>query len=227
MKTTMKGAALFLALSAIPFAASAQDWQNHGRDRGQQQQPGNGNNGGQQHGRVDRSNGNSASNGNPGWGNRAHGNPGNGNPGWTNRDNGNNDRRWGDRGGWQRGGYGSRPQMPPPQQVNNYYGRGGNYGYRDHDRDRDYRYAPPPRTYSPSRGRGYYSIGYGYRPQPVWTVGNVYYGDDYAPTYSVDDYGDYGLYDPPRGYGWRRDDFGHYLLVAITSGIIADLLFGH
>ncbi len=227
MKTTMKGAALFLALSAVPFAASAQDWRDHGRDRGQQQQPSDGNsgnNGGQQHDRG---------NNGRGWGGRDSGNNGNGNRdnsrGWTNRDNGNNNgnnsRGWGDRGGWQqRNGYASRPQMPPPQQVNNYYGRGGYGGY---DRGRDYRYAPPPRAYYPSRGRGYYSVGYGYRPEPVWTVGSVYYGDDYAPTYSVDDYGDYGLYDPPRGYGWRRDDFGHYLLVAITSGIIADLLFGH
>lgn len=209
MKATMKGAVLFLALSAIPFAASAQDWRDHGHDRGQQQQqPANSNNGGQQQ-------------------RDGRGNRDNNSRGWVNRDNGNNNGRgWGDRGNWQRNGngYAQRPQMPPPQQVNNYYGRGGYGGY---DRGRDYRYAPPPRAYYPNRGRGYYSVGYGYRPEPVWTVGNVYYGDDYAPTYSVDDYGDYGLYDPPRGYGWRRDDFGHFLLVAITSGIIADLLFGH
>ncbi len=229
---TMKGAALFLALSAIPFAASAQDWRgdHHGRDRGgqqQQQQPSDGNtgnNGGQQHDRGGNGRG---------WGGRDNGSNDNGNRdgnrGWANRDNGNNNGRgWGDRGGWQRNGgngYAPRPQMPPPQ-ANNYYGR-GNYSYRGYDRDRDYRYAPPPRVYYPNRGRGYYSVGYGYRPEPVWTVGNVYYVDDYAPTYAVDDYGDYGLYAPPRGYGWRRDDFGHYLLVAITSGIIADLLFGH
>lgn len=178
---TMKGAALFLALSAIPLAASAQDWRgDHGRDHGQWQQQ---------------------SNDGRGWGDRDRG------------DHHRDGRGWRDRGNWQRNGnaYG--------------YGRGGYYG--GYDRDRDYRYAPPPRAYYPNRGRGYYSVGYGYRPEPVWTVGNVYYGDDYAPTYNVDDYGDYGLYAPPRGYGWRRDDFGHYLLVAITTGIIADLLFGH
>ncbi|MBS0199098.1 MAG: RcnB family protein [Proteobacteria bacterium] len=213
MKATMKGAVLFLALSAIPFAVSAQDWGDHGRDRGQQQQqqPANGNNGGQQQ-------------------RDGRGNRDNNGRGWANRDNNNgnnnNGRGWGDRGNWQRNGngYAQRPQMPPPPQANNYYGRGGYGGY---DRGRDYRYAPPPRAYYPNRGRGYYSVGYGYRPEPVWTVGNVYYGDDYAPTYSVDDYGDYGLYAPPRGYGWRRDDFGHFILVAITTGIIADLLFGH
>ncbi|MBS0226329.1 MAG: RcnB family protein [Proteobacteria bacterium] len=179
MKATMKGAALFLALSAVSFAASAQDWRDHGHDRGQQQQQRD----------------------------------------W---------RGWGDRGNWMRNGngYAQRPQMPPPQ-VNNYYGRGG-YGDRGYDRGRDYRYAPPPRVYYPQYyGRRYYSAGYGYRPEPVWTVGNVYYGDGYAPTYVVDDYGDYGLYAPPRGYGWRRDDFGHFLLVALTGGIIADLLFSH
>ena len=110
--------------------------------------------------------------------------------------------------------------MPP--QFGNY-----NRGYTGYARGRDYRYAPPPRVYYPNNyGNRYYSVGYGYRPEPVWTVGNVYYGDGYAPTYGVADYGDYGLYAPPRGYGWRRDDFGHYLLVALTTGIIADLLFG-
>lgn len=198
MKATMKGAALFLALSALPFAASAQDWQGHGHDRGQQQPPANGNNnGGQQRD----------------WrGNRDYAN-----------------RGQSDHGNWQQrgnpGGYVPRPPMPPspPQVGNSGRGYGGyNNGYA---RGRDYRYAPPPRAYyPPNYGRRYYSVGYGYRPEPVWTVGNVYYGDDYAPTYAIDDYGDYGLYAPPRGYGWRRDDFGHFLLVAVTTGIIADLL---
>ncbi len=195
MKTTMKGAALFLALSALSFAASAQDWRgDHDRgrsyDRGQQQ----------------------AQNGNNGWqrdGNRDGRGDNRDNRGWAGNNNGN----------WQRGGYGYRYGQRPPMPPRGYYG---------YDRGRDYRYAPPPRVvYGSNDGRRYYSAGYGYQSQPVWMVGSRYYGDDYAPTYVVDDYGDYGLYAPPRGYGWRRDDFGHYLLVAITTGIIADLLFGH
>lgn len=213
MKATMKSAALFLALSAIPFAASAQDWQgDHGHDRGQQQQRSD--NGGQQRNwRGDRGGNNDGNRSQADRGNRDYANR------WQG-DRNQGDRNWQQRG--NPGGYIPRPPMPP--QAGNYYNR----GYAGYSRGRDYRYAPPPRAYYPNNyGRRYYSVGYGYRPEPVWTVGNVYYGDDYAPTYSVADYGDYGLYAPPRGYAWRRDDFGHFLLVAITSGIIADLLLGH
>lgn len=42
--------------------------------------------------------------------------------------------------------------------------------------------------------------------------------------YVVTNYSQYHLRRPPRGYHWVRDDNGNYLLVAITSGIIADLL---
>ena len=46
----------------------------------------------------------------------------------------------------------------------------------------------------------------------------------YAPTYVVNDYYDYDLRQPPRGYHWRRDDRGDFLLVAIATGIIAEVL---
>lgn len=74
------------------------------------------------------------------------------------------------------------------------------------------RYAAPP-------ARVYYRI-----PGPRWQRGTRYYSDGYAPTYVVRDYGYYGLRQPPRGYYWRRDDRGGFLLVAVASGVIADLV---
>ena len=120
----------------------------------------------------------------------------------------------------------------------------GHYSYQDrdhrrgHDRDRydrhdrhdrrdrvSYRYVEPRRVY-----RGDYRPAYRhtYRPvvyaSPRWARGARYYGPGYGPTYVVRDYGHYGLRHPPYGYGWRRDDRGDFLLVALATGIIADLV---
>lgn len=78
------------------------------------------------------------------------------------------------------------------------YGYGPGYGY-----------APPPRHYGP----------------PRWARGHRIHDYGWAPTYVVVDYHRYGLRHPPRGYHWRRDDRGDWLLVAIASGIIADVIF--
>jgi Ni/Co efflux regulator RcnB len=72
-----------------------------------------------------------------------------------------------------------------------------------------YHHAPPPRVvyrpYGYSRGR----------------YVRDYYG---GPTVVVRDYGHYHVRRPPPGYHWVRDDRGNLLMVAIASGIIADLL---
>ncbi|KAF1714229.1 hypothetical protein CSC74_16385 [Pseudoxanthomonas yeongjuensis] len=109
------------------------------------------------------------------------------------------------------------------------YRRGDRDRYRDDDRrygyrDRDYRdgrydrryYRPAPRVV--------------YRPvyvAPRWVRGGRYYDRGYGPTYVVNDYYGYGLHAPPRGYYWRRSDAGDFLLVALATGIIADLVLGH
>ena len=69
-----------------------------------------------------------------------------------------------------------------------------------------------------------YHPGYG---PPRWARGGRYYDRGYGPTYVVRDYCDYGLRAPPRGYYWRRSDAGDFLLVALATGIIADLILGH
>jgi Ni/Co efflux regulator RcnB len=105
-------------------------------------------------------------------------------------------------------------------------GRGHGYAY-GHDRYRhDNRryYYPAPRWHAPAYRTGYY-----YAPPPRWVRGGRIYGPGYGPTYVVTDYRGYGLRYPPHGYGWRRDDHGHFLLVALATGVIADLVFhgGH
>ncbi|OOG50334.1 RcnB family protein [Rhodanobacter sp. C01] len=45
--------------------------------------------------------------------------------------------------------------------------------------------------------------------------------------YVVSDWRHERLRPPPRGYHWVRSDNGDFLLVAITSGVIADLLLHH
>ena len=102
--------------------------------------------------------------------------------------------------------------------------------YRDDDRNdrRHYdrrdrvvyvapRYAPPPRVV--------YRHGPPAHADPRWSRGVRYDHRGYAPTYVVRDYGDYGLYAPPRGYHWRRDDRGDFILVAIATGLIASVIF--
>ena len=44
------------------------------------------------------------------------------------------------------------------------------------------------------------------------------------PRYYVNDWRDYRLAPPPRGYRWVRPVDGHYLLVAVTTGVILDAL---
>ena len=65
-------------------------------------------------------------------------------------------------------------------------------------------------------------------PPPYgWSRGVDYRRSYGGPVYVVNDYYRYHLRQPPRGHRWIRDDRGNFLLVAITTGIIADLLLHH
>ncbi len=93
---------------------------------------------------------------------------------------------------------------------------------RDHDRDRrDYDHDHDRRDYDHrgyvivhDRGEheGWYRLG-GYLPEE--------YGDR---RYVVEDWRDYRLEPPPRDYQWVRSDNGQFLLVAVASGIIANIV---
>lgn len=45
--------------------------------------------------------------------------------------------------------------------------------------------------------------------------------------YYVDDYAHYHLRQPPSGHRWIRTDDGKFILVAVATGIIADILLHH
>ena len=47
------------------------------------------------------------------------------------------------------------------------------------------------------------------------------------PRYYVEDYRVYHLAPPPPGHRWIRDPDGRYILVAVATGIIADILLHH
>ena len=47
------------------------------------------------------------------------------------------------------------------------------------------------------------------------------------PRYYVDDYPHYHLRQPPRGHRWVRTEDGRFILVAVATGIIADILLHH
>lgn len=125
---------------------------------------------------------------------------------------------WEDRGRGHGHGYdrghdrGRREWRDDRRDDRRHYGAGYREGYRDARRN-DYRhYAPPPRVvYRP------YGFERGYRY-------TQYYG---GPVYVVNDYGRYQVRRPPHGHRWIRDDRGNLLMVAIATGIIADIVFNH
>jgi len=128
-----------------------------------------------------------------------------------------------------RHGYNDRGDRGHDRYESRHRGNDRGYGYgnnRDYRRDRDDRYyrpAPPRVVYRPVYRPAYHS---GYGP-PRWARGVRYYDHGYGPTYVVRDYHGYGLRAPPRGHYWRRSDAGDYLLVAVATGIITDLILRH
>ena len=76
-------------------------------------------------------------------------------------------------------------------------------------------YGPPP---ADRYGRSDYSLGY-----HPWARGQRlgYYNNRYAEV----NYRDERLRKPPRGYHWVRDDRGDFLLAAVLTGLIAQVVF--
>lgn len=101
------------------------------------------------------------------------------------------------------------------------YDHDHDYRGRDHRgndyRDHDYRgYGQAHYVTWRDRGRheGWYHRG-GYLPV------------EYRTRYVVTDWRRDRLREPPRGYRWVRSDSGDFLLVAITTGVIVDLILNH
>ncbi|NMG33748.1 hypothetical protein GRF61_04705 [Azoarcus sp. TTM-91] len=97
------------------------------------------------------------------------------------------------------------------------------HGRRDDDRRGDYhrddyRGGPPgPRYDGPGRGPDF-------RGPPHWARGHYLPRDYRQPRYVVVDWHDHHLRPPPRGYHWMRVDGGDFLLVAIATGIITQVI---
>lgn len=127
-------------------------------------------------------------------------------------------------------------------------GRRGDHGDRDrrdydrhdhdrrddhHDRDdyrrdrRDYGHYDNRRGYGYGHGRGYYVV-HDRGPRGDWYRRGGYVPVQYRETqYVVSDWRGERLREPPRGYRWVRGDDNQFLLVAIASGVIADILLSH
>ena len=130
------------------------------------------------------------------------------------------DRRGKDRGGWDR-----------------YDDDDDDRRYRKSDYRDDYRRHKPVVVYRPSynyypRSSVTVTYGHSYGPyyysgyQPRYDVGHYY---SYGPrrTVYINDYSHYGLYDPPRGYHWVRDnDRGDAVLASVATGAILGLVIG-
>lgn len=126
-----------------------------------------------------------------------------------------------DDGPWDR--HGPPPHGPDGQRDDHRGWRGDDARpYRDGYRQgyADGRYRAPPPDWRPMPP-----------PPPRWSYGYVrgarYYDAYRGPVYVVDRYPDYRLPPPRRGYHWVRDDRGNFLMVAIATGIIADILLNH
>jgi Ni/Co efflux regulator RcnB len=85
--------------------------------------------------------------------------------------------------------------------------------HRDHDHDHD------QRQYHGMHDRGQHEGRY----KKGGRMPSDYRGHEYV----VSDWRHERLRTPPRGYQWVRSDNGDFLLVAISTGIIADLLLHH
>lgn len=87
-------------------------------------------------------------------------------------------------------------------------------------------YAPPPPSHSrheqPSRHhQGMYEQGHS---QGWYRKGGRLPTTYRGRTYVVTDWRAHHLRQPPRGYHWVRSDNGDFLMVAVTTGIIASII---
>jgi Ni/Co efflux regulator RcnB len=83
-------------------------------------------------------------------------------------------------------------------------------------------YPGPGYNHGPGYGQPQHRPGPG--PNHAWRRGGYYNG----PRYVVrgGDYDRYHLRQPPHGYEWVQDG-GQFVLIAVASGVIADILLNH
>lgn len=92
----------------------------------------------------------------------------------------------------------------------------GDHG-RDHDRYRHERH-------DDRHDHGHYRSWHDRGRHEGWYHRGGYLPVEYRTRYVVTDWRRDHLREPPRGYHWVRSDNGDFLLVAIATGVIVDLL---
>lgn len=88
-------------------------------------------------------------------------------------------------------------------------------GHKHHDDDDRHGYYDDERGHPPGQHRGWHKQEY--------RRGVVYV----QPRYYIDDYRHYHLAPPPRGHRWVRGEDGRFILIAVATGIIADIILHH
>ena len=111
--------------------------------------------------------------------------------------------------------------------------RRGNQDDRDHGNDRGNHYQYDRSRYVrdgrglPDNGGRYYVVQDRGRHEGWYRRGG-YLPVQYRETrYYVTDWQTRRLYAPPRGYRWVRSDNDDFLLVAIASGVITNIILSH
>jgi Ni/Co efflux regulator RcnB len=120
-----------------------------------------------------------------------------------------------------------RPLTRPGSNRSNRPNYGNRPGYVSRPNDGRYRnpYRPSP-DHRLSYSHGYVRPGYvDHGPRYNWSRGDRLRAHYRGSIYVVNNYYDYDLRRPPHGYRWVCDDFGTYLLVAIATDIVADLIW--
>ena len=113
------------------------------------------------------------------------------------------------------------PSMGQPYNGGNYNGSNGNRYERDrHDQDRNDRGRNDRDSHADRRDNPGIHAG-----NPRWSRGDRL-PDQYRQTqYFANDWQQHGLRQPPRGYRWVRNDNSDFFLVAISTGIIAEIAY--
>jgi Ni/Co efflux regulator RcnB len=103
------------------------------------------------------------------------------------------------------------------------HGRG--HGDDHHDRQDRHGHYDNDRSHSRGHAYGHYKNWHDRGRHEGWYHRGGYLPVEYRSTrYVVYDWRDARLREPPRGYHWVRSDNGDFLLVAIATGVIVDLL---
>ena len=119
---------------------------------------------------------------------------------------------------WQHGDHGNHGN-----DDGDHHGKHGRHDDGDHSDDHDRRGGGDY-----DRGERVYYVRHDRGRHEGWYKRGGRVPEEYRESrYVVTDWRRDDLREPPRGYHWVRSDDGDFLLVAVATGVIADLLLHH